>query len=127
MNDTPKDDYHNTLKLTMDKYVNRVYDFTVSFPRDELFGVTSQIRRSSLSIILNYIEGYARRTQGNLKNFLNISFDIVKNLVPTFFLKFYSTLTKINWCTHDFFGGKGSFAKIFAYSSLFEGGRDEAP
>lgn len=78
MNDTSKDDYHNTLKLTMDKYVNRIYDFTICFPRDELFGVTSQIRRSSLSIILNYIEGYARRTQGNLKNFLNISYGSLK-------------------------------------------------
>ena len=47
--------FHSELKLLMDEYVNLVYDYTNGFPKDELFGVTSQIRRSSLSVILNYI------------------------------------------------------------------------
>ena len=64
----------------MDNYVNRVYDCTKKFPRDELFGVVSQFRRASLSVILNYIEGYARGKNKNkvLRNFLEISYGSLK-------------------------------------------------
>ena len=36
------------------------YDLTEKFPRSELFGSVSQLRRASLSIMLNYTEGFAR-------------------------------------------------------------------
>ena len=72
--------FHDELKLLMDEYVNKVYDYTKNFPKDELFGVTSQIKRASLSVILNYIEGYARGKNRNkvLKNFLEISYGSLK-------------------------------------------------
>ena len=54
----------------MDDYVNLAYDATVHFSKEEMFVVTSQLRRASLSIILNYIEGYARRRLAVYKNFL---------------------------------------------------------
>lgn len=66
--------YHKELKDLMDEYVHLVYRVTRDFPRDELYGVTSQLRRSSLSIILNYIEGYARIGEPTYKNFLKISY-----------------------------------------------------
>jgi four helix bundle protein len=66
--------YHEKLKRLMDEYVHLVYKVTKKFPRDELFGVTSQIRRAVLSIILNYIEGYARIKGKVHKNFLEISY-----------------------------------------------------
>jgi len=53
-------DYHKRLKQLMDQYVHEVYDCSKDFPRDEIFGLTSQLKRSALSVILNYIEGYAR-------------------------------------------------------------------
>lgn len=53
--------YQEGLKDKMDKFVHFVYRITKHFPREELFGTTSQFRRAALSIILNYIEGYARR------------------------------------------------------------------
>lgn len=62
----------------MDEYVHLVYRITRNFPRDEIYGVTSQIRRSSLSVILNYIEGYARLSDGSYKNFLKISYGSLK-------------------------------------------------
>ncbi len=43
----------------MDEYVHFIYKITKTFPKEELYGATSQLRRSSLSVILNYIEGYA--------------------------------------------------------------------
>lgn len=65
----------------MHLFVKYVYRVTKSFPRDELFGVTSQLRRAALSIILNYTEGFARRRGNNVKvyeNFLEISYGSLK-------------------------------------------------
>jgi four helix bundle protein len=70
--------FHNKLKNKMDEYVNKVYDYTKGFPKDEFFGTRSQLRRASLSIILNYIEGYARQSKNVLRNFLEISYGSLK-------------------------------------------------
>jgi len=58
----------------MDEYAHAAYKITKSFPKDELFGITSQLRRAALSVILNYIEGYARRKNKVNTNFLEISY-----------------------------------------------------
>ncbi|MBI5622088.1 four helix bundle protein [Candidatus Falkowbacteria bacterium] len=53
-------DYKIALQKKMDAFAHAVYRETKSFPRDELYGVTNQMRRASLSIVLNYTEGFAR-------------------------------------------------------------------
>ena len=58
----------------MDEYVHLVYALTKSFPKQEMFGVTSQLRKAALSVILNYIEGYARIRRKVHVNFLEISY-----------------------------------------------------
>ncbi len=73
--------FHEELKEKMDEYVHAVYKVTKLFPKEEIYGVTSQLRRSALSIILNYIEGFARdisRKDLVYKNFLEISFGSLK-------------------------------------------------
>ncbi len=70
--------FHLELKKKMDVYVHGIYGLTHSFPREELYGVTSQLRRSALSVILNYIEGYARQRDRVHKNFLEISYGSLK-------------------------------------------------
>ena len=70
--------FHSVLKSKMDNYVHFVYFITRNFPKEELCGVTSQLRRSSLSVILNYIEGYARQKCKVNKNFLEISYASLK-------------------------------------------------
>jgi len=62
----------------MDNYAHLIYKLTRNFPKDELYGVTSQIRRAGLSVILNYIEGYARIKSKVHKNFLEISYGSLK-------------------------------------------------
>jgi len=52
--------YFQELKIKMDKYVHLVYRVTKSFPKEELYGTVSQLRRATLSVVLNYIEGFAR-------------------------------------------------------------------
>ena len=73
-----KNQFHQKLKSLMDEYVNKVYDYSKNFPKEEIFGLTSQLRRASLSVILNYIEGYARQRKAVLKNFLEISYGSLK-------------------------------------------------
>ena len=48
-----------------------VYKATASFPREELFGITSQMRRSSSSIAANIAEGCGRTGNGDFHRFLN--------------------------------------------------------
>lgn len=66
--------YHSKLRLIMDDFVHQTYTLTKKFPKEELFGSISQLRRAALSVPLNYIEGFARgRSKVNL-NFLEISY-----------------------------------------------------
>ena len=50
-----------------------VYRLTASFPREEQFGMTSQMRRCSASIAANIAEGCGRTGNGDLYRFLNVS------------------------------------------------------
>ena len=72
------DTFTQRLKVKMDEYVHLVYKITRSFPKEELYGVTSQLRRATLSIILNYIEGFARQKKAVKKNFWEISYGSLK-------------------------------------------------
>lgn len=53
--------------------VTKVYQSTKLFPKEELFGLTSQIRRSAVSIPSNIAEGYGRDGKNDYLKFLNIS------------------------------------------------------
>ncbi len=66
--------FQEKLKQLMDEYVNFVYDMTQKFPKEELYSSVSQWRRATLSIILNYIEGYARKKSLVQLNFYEISY-----------------------------------------------------
>lgn len=61
--------YHQKWKRLMDEYAHLVYRLTKTFPKEELYGITSQLRRAVLSVVLNYIEGYARRRDRVYTNF----------------------------------------------------------
>ena len=71
-------DFHKELRTVIDRFVHGVYDATQKFPKDELFGITSQLRRAALSVALNYVEGYARQRSAVLKNFLEIAYGSLK-------------------------------------------------
>lgn len=53
--------------------VKRVYEISAEFPKHELFGLTSQIRRSAVSIPSNIAEGNGRGTTSDYVRFLHIA------------------------------------------------------
>lgn len=55
------------------KFVLGVYKQTESFPKSEMFGLTSQLRRASVSIVANIVEGYKKKSKLDKLRFLNIS------------------------------------------------------
>lgn len=56
-----------------DQLTLKIYTSTKSFPREELFGLTSQIRRSFESIGYNISEGSGRNSDKEFANFINIA------------------------------------------------------
>jgi len=50
-----------------------IYGHTVNFPKDEQFGLTSQLRRASTSVPLNIAEGWGRGSNKSFANFLKIA------------------------------------------------------
>jgi len=55
------------------KLANLIYQLTKVFPKDELFGLTNQLRRCAVSVPSNIAEGCGRQTSKDTINFLHIS------------------------------------------------------
>ena len=55
------------------EFVLKIYKLTRNFPSCELFGLTSQIRRSAVSIPANIVEGFKRKGKADKLRFFNIS------------------------------------------------------
>jgi four helix bundle protein len=57
-----------------------IYRITQKFPKDELYGLTSQMRRAAVSVPSNIVEGCAREGQAEYLRFLEIAFGSLREL-----------------------------------------------
>ena len=68
--------------------VKLVYQLTQSFPKEEVYGLTSQIRRSAVSIPSNIAEGVGRQSIKETLHFLYIAKGSLNELETQLFLSF---------------------------------------
>ncbi len=51
-----------------------IFDITTKFPKSEMYGLVSQMRRCTVSIPSNIAEGYGRRTRNEFRQFMSIAY-----------------------------------------------------
>jgi four helix bundle protein len=66
-------------KKSMD-LVERVYELSRTFPREEIYGLTSQVRRAAVSVPSNIGEGAAGRSAVQFKNYLSVAIGSLNEL-----------------------------------------------
>lgn len=64
----------NILKIKADELAQKGYDLTFKFPKEELYYLTSQVRRALISVPSNIIEGYSRNRSKIFLNHLEIAY-----------------------------------------------------
>ena len=93
--------YHKILAWQeANKFVIEVYRKTELFPKQEMFGITSQLRRAALSIPANIVEGRAKQSQKDFVRYLNIAEASSKECA--FFLEISHSLGFLDEKTYDF-------------------------
>ncbi|MEX0881639.1 MAG: four helix bundle protein [Candidatus Saccharimonadales bacterium] len=60
------------------KYAHAVYSLSKEFPKEEQYGLAAQLRRASISVPLNIVEGYARQSRKTQTQFLTIAYGSLK-------------------------------------------------
>ena len=82
-------------KKAMD-LVEDIYTFTQSFPVEERYGLSSQMKRASISIPSNIAEGSARKGDKELIQFLNIAIGSVSELETQYLIAIRLTFADTN-------------------------------
>jgi four helix bundle protein len=76
-----------------------VYQHTRRFPKDEMFGLTSQMRRAAVSVASNIVEGCARDSQADYLRFLDMAYGSAREL--EYQISLTSRLSYLNATEHQ--------------------------
>ncbi|MDO8586760.1 MAG: four helix bundle protein [Armatimonadota bacterium] len=66
------------------RFASLVYEMTKVFPRDELFGLTTQLRRASVSVAANIAEGASRTSRKDQARFFEIAYGSLNEMATMF-------------------------------------------
>ena len=84
--------------ILADELALNIYRITLKFPKEEIYGITSQMRRCSVSVPSNIVEGCARESQAEYLRFLEVAYSSLRELHYQFGLSYRLGYFKI----HDF-------------------------
>jgi four helix bundle protein len=91
-----------------DEMAYQVYMKTRDFPKEEIYGITSQLRRAALSVPTNIVEGYSRKGDRELGRFLNVS---LGSLAESKYLIYFSH--RLSYLSdEDYAGLKSGYDKL---------------
>jgi four helix bundle protein len=82
----------------IDSIALMIYKITANFPKTEIYGLTSQMRRAAVSAASNIVEGFTRRSQNDFVRFLEISYGSLKELQYQ-----YELSNKLGYCEEKIF------------------------
>ena len=82
--------------------VEQVYLATKAFPKEELYGLTNQLRRAAVSVPSNIAEGQARNSTSEFCNFLSIARGSLAEVETQLLLAIRFKYLSEDQCTHAF-------------------------
>jgi len=104
--------------------VLETYRVTRAFPREELYGLTSQARRAAFSAAVNIVEGSAKRGAREYRRFLDIAIGSLAELGYAFRVAAeLEMLSKRDWLTLEDLRRRAGFLTWRLYKSLDTRGR----
>ncbi len=90
-------------------FVSEVYKQTKGFPKEEVYGLTSQVRRSAVSVPSNMAEGYGRKSTQDYLRFLQIAMGSL-----------YETQTQLEIAVNIEYLNRNKFEELFDLSREIE-------
>lgn len=106
-------EFHNKIRTLGDEFVIEVYQIAKLLPDDERFGLVTQLRRAVTSIMLNYIEGRAKRSDKSYGNHMNIAYGSLQEVLYTLELLVKLKYVKQDQIDSPFIKGKELGAMLF--------------
>ena len=95
-----------------DELAYQIYLTTKTFPKEEIYGITSQLRKAALSVPTNIVEGYGKQSKNELRQFLNTalgSLAEVEYLLSFSFFKVKISHSRAVWRTSNLTPRSGKF------------------
>ena len=84
--------WQNAMEISMS-----IYNITKNFPKEEVYGITSQLRRASVSVAANIAEGHGRNSTGEYKQFLGYAIGSLSELETLCILSSRLGYSPANW------------------------------